>query len=251
MAANTAFYLRAPSDGLLVIDIEKSCPEEIALQLLGLPGILYTELSMSGRGYHLIAPLPLNFSDHQAAAGARVLREEHGWYEILLDHWVTFTRRPVPRDVLARAQAPEDGPFSSVDDLYAELATNARHASASAREIYTADEPPEIPGGSHIITQTLAHSRHRLKSLDDFGGDCSRYEFSALGTLYRQMLSPMVALISTGHSFSASDQAWLLYQAALQVIPPRPKHNERRNGRAFLLDRAAAMIAQQRSDKNS
>ncbi|MDW6066173.1 hypothetical protein SAZ11_60910 [Streptomyces sp. FXJ1.4098] len=35
----------------------------------------------------------------------------------------------------------------------------------------------------------------------------------------------------------------MLYKAALDVIPARPKHSERRNGRPFLLDRAAALVA--------
>jgi hypothetical protein len=44
-------------------------------------------------------------------------------------------------------------------------------------------------------------------------------------------------------TYSFDDRAWLLYQAALQALPSRPKHSERRNGRPFLLERAAAMVA--------
>lgn len=247
-ATNTAFYLRAPTDGLMVIDIEPDCPPEVSAPLLALPGVLYSEQSMSGRGFHLVTPLPDNFSAFPVAAGKRLLREEHGWYEILLDHWVTFTRRPPAPDALARAAAVTPGQFASVADVYAFLAQNARVSTASAVDVGTGVEAPDIPGGAQIVRQMVAGARHRFKTLDDFDGDHSRYEFSVLGTLYRQMLKHLVEYLSLGRSYSSSDRAWLLFQAAQQVIPPRVKHNERRNGRPFLLDRAAAMVAQQASD---
>ena len=97
-ATNNAFYLKAQIDGLLVLDIEKTCPPEIAAKLLGISDTLYSELSMSGKGYHLLLPLPSNFWDFPIATGKKVLKEEHGYYEILLDHWVTFTRNEVPAE---------------------------------------------------------------------------------------------------------------------------------------------------------
>ncbi|QNE18107.1 hypothetical protein F1D05_09675 [Kribbella qitaiheensis] len=246
-ATNTAFYLRASTDGLIVIDIEPDCPAPVAAQLLKLPDVLYAEESMSGRGFHLVTPLPDNFAAFPIAAGKRVLREEQGWYEILLDHWVTFTRRPLPPGALARPPTPCP-PFASVADVYADLAQHARTATASAIDVNTGVDVPDIPGGPQIVRQTLAAARHRFKTLDHFDGDRSRYEFSVLGTLHRQMLNHLVEHISLGRRYSSSDLAWLLFQAAQQVIPARAKHNERRNGRPFLLDRAAAMVAQQESD---
>ncbi len=247
-AANTAFYLRASTDGLMVIDIESECPPEVSAQLLALPEVVYCEQSMSGRGFHLVTPLPANFSEFPIAAGKRVLREEHGWYEILLDHWVTFTRRPPATASPARSATADPGRFTSVADVYAFLAQQVRVPTASAADIGTGAEAPDIPGGSQIVRQTVAAASHRFKTLDDFGGDHSRYEFSVLGTLHRQMLNHLVEHISLGHSYSSSELAWLLFQAAEQVLPERPKHRERRNGRPFLLDRAAAMVAQQNSD---
>ncbi|MFP3802932.1 hypothetical protein, partial [Paraburkholderia sp. SIMBA_027] len=82
---------------------------------------------MSGRGYHLVIPVPTNLHDFPVAVGKRVLREEHGWYELLFEHWVTFTRRPVPADVLARAESTPDTPrFAAVEDVYAALAAKAK-----------------------------------------------------------------------------------------------------------------------------
>lgn len=248
-AANTAFYLQAQTDGLLVLDIEPDCPPAIAAELLRLPGTLYQELSMSGRGFHLVAPLPKNFHDFPTAASKRVLREANGHYEILLDHWATFTREPVPQQIIdhvAGRPAPEH--FRSYEELYASLAAHARvTASGAATDIDTSDEMPEIPFGREIVEQTLLQAKGQLRELADFDNDHSRWEFSVLASLYSWIRTQMRDYSAVGITYSSSDIAWLMYAAAAEVIPARPKHSQRRNGRPFLLDRAAALIADRES----
>lgn len=243
-AANTAYYIQSATDGLIVIDIEPGCPPEIAQQLLALPNLLYVETSMSGKGYHLIAPMPANFHDFPVAAGKTVLQHKEKWYEILLDHWVTFTRNPVAPEILAAKPTAEPSPdFATLEGFYASLAKEAKATAASSISVQTAIDFPDIPSADAIVAQTLDAATDRLKTLDDFNGDNSRYEFSVLGTLYRQMLYPLIQRMNLGTTYSASDRTWLLYKAAVSVIPERNKHHEKRNGRPFLLDRAAAMIA--------
>ncbi|MFF3697348.1 hypothetical protein [Streptomyces sp. NPDC002221] len=244
-AANAAFYLQAQADGLLVLDIEAGCPTGLATDLLRLPGILYSELSMSGRGFHLVMSLPENFHDFPVAAAKRVLREEHGWYELLLDHWSTFTRQPVPDHILASADAATSAPvFTSLDELYAQLAANASESpGASASVVATANDMPDIPYSQAIIAQTLVLARHQMRDPGDFNHDMSRWEFSVLASLYGWVRTQLHVYSALGIEFSAGDTAWLLYKAALDVIPTRPKHREQRNGRPFLLDRAAALVA--------
>ncbi|MFC9756713.1 hypothetical protein [Streptomyces sp. NPDC056921] len=252
-AANTAFYLQAQTDGLLVLDIEPDCPTRIATDLLRLPGVLYSELSMSGRGFHLVLPMPQNFHDFPVAAGKRVLREEHGWYELLLDHWATFTRRPVPGHIVDRVDAATTAPtFTSVEDLYTQLAAKAREsAGASATAVNTAESMPDIPYSQAIIEQTLTNARHQFRDPGDFDHDMSRWEFSVLASLYGWMQTQLRAYNAVGVEYSTGDTAWLLYKAALDVIPPRPKHNQRRNGRPFLLDRSAALVADREAGSSS
>lgn len=244
-AANTAFYLQAQTDGLMVLDIEPGCPPAIAAELLRLPGTLYSELSMSGRGFHLVAPLPSNFHDFPIATEKRVLREKNGYYEILLDHWVTFTREPVSQAIVDHvAQRPAPEHFTSYEELYASLAEHARQSSSgSASEIHTDDEMPEIPFRSEIVDQTLLYAKDQLRSLDDFDNDYSRWEFSVLASLYGWIMTQLREYSSMGIEYSSSDKAWLLYSAATKTIPWRSKHGQRRNGRPFLLDRAAALVA--------
>lgn len=250
-AANVAFYLQSLSDGLMVIDIEPDCPAEISTQLLTIPQTLYTETSMSGRGFHLVTPLPENFHNHKAAMGKKVLREEHGWYEILLEHWCTFTRRPISKGVWERVHAVDEVEerYSSTSGLFASLARSAKTTQAVSTEVCTAVEAPEIAGGEEIVSRTLDKAELRLKSLDDFENDTSRWEFSVLGTLHREMQRHLVVIGFLRRSrYTDSDVAWLLYEAAREVLPHRKKHREQRNGRAFLLDRAASMVANNRQE---
>lgn len=245
-AANAAYYLRAPLDGLMVIDIEPECPAEVSAQLLQLPETIYAEVSMSGRGYHLMVPLPRNFVDHPKAMYKKVLRHEKGWYEILLEHWCTFTRNPISKTdaaLEATGRTPEE-PYTSTASLYESLAASARSSSAHSTEIQTPVDPPSIVGSDEIVSETLDGADSRLKTLEDFDNDTSRWEFSILGTLLNEMRRHLVVIgYLKSTRYSDSDIAWLLYLAAVEVLPPRNKHRERRNGRPFLLDRAAAMVA--------
>lgn len=235
-AANNAFYLRAQTDGFLVLDIEKTCPPDVAAKLLTIPA-LYAERSMSGKGYHLILPLPANFWDYPIATGKRVLQEQHGWYEILLDHWVTFTRNVIP----ARSLPEPDRGGSAWSDLYASLASAA--VEAPTTEFDVSAERPEIVRVDQILE--LMTRRGLEKTLDDFNGDSSRYEFSSLGTLYNRLAPILVAIkdAEPGADFDASAKSWLIYEAAARLIPHRDKHDEIRNGMPLLLNAAVSLVA--------
>lgn len=243
-AANVAFRLRAPVDGLMVLDIEKSCPAPVAAALLRLPGTLYAEQSMSGLGYHLLTPVPPNFFDYPDAVAKPKLQEEHGWWEILLDHWCTFTRTPITR-------APDTAPDPTVPDtvagLYARIAATAKPA-AHAQAIEVTADPPKIPFADRIIKAAIEHAAPQFKTPADFHDDLSRWEFSILNALYRHLQPELDFYAARARVvFTDSDIAWLLYHAAAQVLPPREKHLGRRNGRPYLLERAVQMTAAQRA----
>jgi hypothetical protein len=247
-AANNAFYLRAQTDGFVVLDIEKTCPPEIARELLKIPS-LYSELSMSGKGYHLILPLPVNFWDYPVATGKRVLKEEHGWYEILLDHWVTFTREPIPVDHLSfetdtSADAAEDDAWET---LYKTMAETA--AEAPTVEFNLTTERPDIPRIEQILD--LMTRKPLEKSLDDFNQDYSRFEFSTLGALYHRMRPILVAIADAEPDavLDESAKAWLIYEAATRMLDHREKHDEIRNGLPLLLNAAVALVARRLGDK--
>lgn len=241
-AANNAFYLRAQTDGFLVLDIEKTCPPEIARKMLSIPS-LYGELSMSGKGYHLVLPLPANFWDFPIATGKKVLKEAHGYYEILLDHWVTFTRSPIPGGRLPDIDyAP-----GAWENLYAELAKDAVEAPVADFD-FTA-ERPDIPRIDTILD--LMTRRGLEKALEDFRGDFSRYEFSTLGVLYNRLGPILIAIADAVPDavFDASAKSWLIYEAATRLLPYRDKHEEIRNGMPLLLNAAYSLVARRLGDK--
>lgn len=243
-AANNAFYLRAQSDGFVVLDIEKTCPPEVAAKLLEIPN-LYAERSMSGKGYHLILPLPTNFWEYPIATGKRVLKEEHGWYEILLDHWVTFTRNVIPESALPDPDHLTD----AWEALYETLAKDAVEVTTSEFDV-TVDRP-DVPRLDQIIQ--MMTRRGLEKSLDDFGGDYSRFEFSSMGSLYNR-LSPILVAVRDAEpeaDYDAAVMAWLVYEAAQQLLPHREKHDEYRNGMPLLLNAAVELVARRLGDQEA
>jgi len=239
-AANSAFYLRAQTDGFLVLDIEKTCPPETARRLLALPS-LYSELSMSGRGYHKIMPLPANFWDFPVATNKKVLQAPKGHFEILLDHWVTFTRSPVP----AALQPAIDYRPGLWEEVYADLAKAAVETPTVEFDIDGAR--PEIARREQIID--LMTRRPLDKSLEDFHGDHSRFEFSTLGVLFNRLTTILVAINANhGTEYDEASMSWLLYEAASEMLPPRDKHEEARNGMPLLLNAAVAMVSRRIAD---
>lgn len=237
-AANNAFYLRSQMDGYLVLDIEPTCPSEVLQKLLSLP-CLYAERSMSGRGYHLVMEAPDNFWDFPAAVGKRVLREEHGWYEVLLEHWVTFTRNQVDLGT----PTAEPGAWEKV---WESLASKA--VESAAVEIAFQDRP-EVAREEQIVD--IITRQPINKALADFHHDHSRYEFSVLGTLYNRLSTLLVALTNAEpeEDYGPQVQAWLIYRAATEVIPARPKHQELRNDMPLMLNAALALVSRRIAEK--
>lgn len=243
-AANHAYYLQGQIDGYLVLDIEPECPPQIAQQLLSLPA-LYTEVSMSGRGFHLVMPLPANFWDYPIATNKKALKEEHKHYEILVEHWVTFTRRPVHASWMALPPAP-DGAW---EKLYALLAKDVVETPSAELDIEL--ECPEIPNKAMILKAMTARKINR--SPDDFHGDHSRYEFSVLGVLYHRMITVIneFQTVYPTTSYGDSEKVWLLYEAVREVVPPRAKHAERRNGMPLLFDRSMWVLSRKIGEENA
>jgi hypothetical protein len=227
--ANHAYYLDAPDDDdFVVLDIEPECPSSLKAQFMRLPYI-YAEKSMSGKGIHLVMPVPSNYEDYPIAMTKQKLQEEHRWYEILVNHWVTFTR-----NMLGPAS-----PTKTLDDwdgIYAELA--ARQKETPERPSFDVDtvDTDDIPDSAYIIaTLTTANNYH--KTLEDFHDDSSRYEFGLLAFKFRRMLSLLKStrIQKLEHEYTPEEETRMLYAIAQQVIPYRDKHDETRQGMPWLL----------------
>lgn len=251
-AANHAYRLNSDRDRVLIIDIEKTCPTELSNQLLSM-GALYTETSMSGKGYHMVMPWPKNYHDFPVAQTKTVLKDDHNYVEILAsDHYVTFTRQPVPAEKWCAVQEQlAETPMSQQmtwEDFYASMAQRAVPSVDVDMNEYTLEIREPLPFQDFIVDMIMDWDYH--KTLDDFHGDHSRYEFGILSHYYRKLAPVLLATdIAESHDFTVEDKAWLIYCAATHRLEPREKHTETRNGYPYLLYQALSVAARRSQEE--
>ena len=239
---NKAYYLSMFEDGFVVLDIEPKCPDNIKKKLLELP-YLYGEISMSGKGYHMVFPLPNCIANYPAASRKIVMKEEHGWYEILMVHYVTFTGNLLP---------PSRTNDNSFETLFEEMASNQKIVVRSDISV-EANEPENIPMMEKIIE--ILQSQLKLnfkKKPSDYNDDYSRYEYATVGFLNRKLNNILntKAAQAQNHNWTPQERAWLIYLTAKEELPYREKHDETRDGLPWLLYLAREFIAKSENDKS-
>lgn len=228
-ARNNAYFMDSIVDKFVVLDIEPICPDAIKQKLLKTKYV-YGEISMSGKGYHLIYPLPNCFSKYPIAQKKIVMKEEHGYYEILLQHYVTFTRNMLPD-----ATGGED--FEKIFEELASIQKETIRKDIDVQEL----KPNNIPLEKDILI-TLNHLDYN-KTPIDFHNDMSKYEYGFMGFLYYKLKKQLALQDYKEHKYSDNEKAWLLYTVAKNKIPKRQKHNEYRNNLPWLLYLASEIIA--------
>lgn len=231
-AKNNAYYMDSLIDHFVILDIEPNCPDHLKNEFLKL-NYIYGERSMSGKGYHLVFPMPKNFHEYPAAMQKTAMQEDHKWYEILLNHWVTFTRNMIP------PATGKDG----IESIFEDLAKEQISTSRSDVDVMDLKPNPMPPKHDTIIT-LLSEQKYR-KTVDDFYGDYSKYEYGHMGFLYYRikLLLNTHTVKSTKHKYTSHEIAWLLYVVAKDAIPHRVKHDEKRDGLPWLLYLARELIA--------
>lgn len=232
-AANNAYYLDALVDNILILDIEPKCPDNIKEKLLRLP-YEYGEISMSGNGFHLAFYLPQNFDDFPIARKKVVMKEEHGYYEILLNHWVTFTRNKIK-------DAPSDASQTEFEQFFADIASiqkDVQRTDVNIEEL----EPQDFPCKDRILS--LLMQQPYYKTLSDFHDDNSHFEFSFIGFLHYKLGQILnISAIKQAHDYTDNEQVWMLYLVAKERLPYRSKHDEFRDGLPWLLYLSREVIA--------
>ena len=171
-ATNATYSLNQVLDDFVVLDIEPRCPPEIRDNLLTLP-YMYGELSMSGKGFHLIFQKP-STKYKEILMSKPAIREENGYYEFLLTHYVTFTGMVLkPTDQCVFQDA------SKIDELFDGI------AGTKKLSINTEMATDSIPRLSEIVYgKAIAATLKRAvygKTPADFKNDNSAYEFGVIG----------------------------------------------------------------------
>lgn len=232
-ATNNAYYLDSLQDNIFVLDIEPKCPDDMKQELLKLP-YDYGEISMSGKGYHLVFHLPDNFYNFPVATQKIVMKEEHGYYEILLNHWVTFTRNMI-------APAPQDAAKNDFEQFFANIASQQKEVIRDAIDVSEL-EPDDFPFKDDILGLLMRQPYY--KTVSDFNDDHSRFEYAFIGFLYYKLRCILnVSRIKNAHNYTDTEKAWMLYLVAKERLPYRSKHDESRDGLPWLLYTAREVIA--------
>lgn len=255
MRAKTGFPVTLRVDcatqGIYVVDIEKTCPQEIrqAILLALHDHIVYIERSMSGKGYHLIVetePEPLPTAKYKK------------WIEILSQHHCTFTEREVTFEA-AYYDDFDTNEYITDDDKDVDL-LSALGAPVTPKEFYaligpagaqpvlrdssSLEEYKKVAAtfdGRHADLFNLLCAMDYVKTVDgDFHGDYSSYEFgyaSKLHYLLRRLAADMIDADCNHYSIDVTrEQAvMLVYMVLKQSLPPRDKHKSSRSGLPWLL----------------
>lgn len=229
--SNHTYVLNALVDGYVVLDIEPVCPEDIKQELLSMP-YEYGEVSMSGKGYHLVFPMPKCIYDYPDAMQKKAMQEEHRYYEIHLSHNITFTRNAIP-------DATGAGDFET---LFRDLCAIQKPSVSSDFDIDS--EEPDIPMKNVIINCMKSGTKYNKKP-EDFP-DKSSYEFGFMMFMTKKMALIMAtaAIQKNNHEYTDNERAWLVYLAAKEMLPYREKHdNHIINGLPYLLHSAMNAVA--------
>ncbi|PZU04574.1 MAG: hypothetical protein DI630_00165 [Gordonia sp. (in: high G+C Gram-positive bacteria)] len=270
-ASNVATHLDSRSSGLIVLDIEPECPTEVADQLLRLvtgntaspqPSALYSEVSGSGRGYHLVMPTPTNIAYFPRAAHAVKLQHPQRWYEVLLYHWITFSRTPIPPERLQAATLQPTGEMLTWEGVFGQLVEMAPGGGAAGDRAHGQFDQALAYAGADLeltameieVAQTVIDhlSQEPTKDLhDDFGGDTSRWEMSRLVRIaaiadnklhIRQSINRLTSAFAHTPEQDQHQLLRVVHHVARETLPPRAKHDERRAGASYLLKRCAEAL---------
>lgn len=242
-ASNFAYYLSAQDTPYVILDIEPSCPESLRRSLLD-TDFLYAETSMSGKGLHLAYKMPESvLKAYPNIINKTVLRHPKKYYEILINHYVTFTAKQI-----GAKPAP-----SGFERLFLGMCAKQKRQIEidPSVDISISMQHPVIPFEEKILV-SLESGKFR-KTLSDYGNDNSEYEYHAIMHYYNNIKPTMLALAILDprimdHRYTIEELSWLLYDAVARDIPHRPKHDTKRQGMPYLLWRCMKIMIRRIND---
>lgn len=270
-ATNCAYYFDTLVEKHVILDIEADCPPHVADELLTLlPLAAYSEVSRSGKGYHLVLPLPDNFYELPKLSTIPVkIQHPDRSHEVLLNHWITYTRIPIPPERTRHLDFSRATPTLWAE-IFADLVdkaplgqrpTHTTHESqvfTQPLEALSTTQPPEEADIDYQIishVNTVFDERYN-KTPEDFNNDMSRWEYSQLSFLVKETSKSLTTHKAIAEALSVTTGinpittpapehvARMTYQLAQDLIPHREKHTQERQGMPFLLYQIVALVEQ-------
>jgi len=234
--ANATYYYQMNNEEYLFLDIEPKCPDNIKQHLLKLPYV-YGETSMSGKGIHLLIPKPKNINDYPDALVKTQLKEDNGYYELLVNHYATFTGKEIPLP-------------NKINDFTEKLYQSLAQKAVATKSIELMDSEEidieDIPYHNEIIELVMRKTFE--KELKDYNDDYSKYEFGIMNYYAHRIYQRANLKIFKEHTYSDEELLNLLYYIVKDNIEHRTKHEEKRNlnGKSvnFLFWRCNAAMSQ-------
>ena len=219
--ANATYYYQMSNEDYLFLDIEPKCPDNIKQHLLQLPYV-YGETSMSGKGIHLLIPKPKNINDFPDALIKTQLKGFKGYYELLVNHYATFTGKEIPLP-------------TNINDFTEKLYKSLAQDVIATKSIELMDSEKidieDIPYHNEIIE--LVMRKPFEKDISDYEGDKSdgksEYEFGMMNYYAHRIYQRANLDIFKAHKYTNDELLNLLYYIIKNNLEHRPKHDEKRN----------------------
>lgn len=216
-----AFRLTCRTQPYVVLDIEPSASEEIRQKFLNTK-FLYCETSMSGKGLHMIFDSKDILAKYPFAAMKPALKNGADGYEILINHYVTFTGNNI---VL---------PTSTDDTFFYEefekLASEATEPMDTTEATIDTDVS-NIYKSQYILDIIKPRKTYAECANDE--NDKSKQDWTFICSLASQLLK-ITDTYTNVHEFTIDELASLLYVITTKYIPHREKHDRSLNGGTWL-----------------
>lgn len=226
-ASNFAYSLQKQRDDFVILDIEPKCPDNIKEKLLKIPA-LYREKSMSGKGIHLLLIRPDEIlAQYPDADKKSVMKEQHGWYEVLIEHWVTFTANILPE--------PDTYDQDVFTQIFTDLCKQQKPPMAKLplQDIEGINDDGSLDEIIRLVANTM---QNYVKSPESFNNDMSRYESSVANYFHQKLELMMKAsnILPELNDLTDAHKVWIVAKALEMTLPHREKHDTQRSGMNWL-----------------
>ena len=209
---------------------------------------------MSGKGWHILFPVRPDMLTDPIIGPRAVMRHPRGWYEVLFQHWVTFTRNPgTPPTHGAHTSNVPEMTTRSVDDIVYALCDYMRETSQPVRDITDTDDVDFsiLTDSDKFIVKSIIDNIDDIhdKDPDYFHHDMSRWEFSRINTVITKVNTDVELFLAypeyAGEKYTINEDRFIamVYKIIIETIPERSKHRTNRNGLPFLLHRVLTALS--------
>ena len=248
---SVTYFIYAEFDDLFVLDIEPTASKELKEDLLN-TNFLYAEISMSGKGLHLIYDYREVFENYQHLQSKSVIQSRDKSFELLLKHYVTFTLNeldikpnknrklldnPIIKELLKNTQQPiEKGSVDiKIDDFTKSI------------------DISDIKNGEEIFN--ILYNSVYGKIPKDFYDNMSSYEYGIVNFYLSKLIKYNQKCLELGDTSGVlnDDEMLRLAYKAIQSSPQvkfRPKHNTFRQGVPWLVYLIKDQLAKNNTKKN-